>query len=70
MAVVLVTHNIEEAVLLSDKIIVFANSGSILQEIDVNGDFGTDAVRRNSPKILQIKSLVHSLWKDNGRGAI
>ena len=70
MAVVLVTHNIEEAVLLSDKIIVFANSGSILQEIDVNSDFGTDAVRRNAPKILQIKSLVHSLWKDNGRGAI
>lgn len=69
MAVVLVTHNIEEAIILSDKIIVFSGSGSILQEIDVNSNVGTDAVRRNSPTILQIKSLVHSLWKDNDRWA-
>ncbi|MEY2986787.1 MAG: hypothetical protein RJB13_308 [Pseudomonadota bacterium] len=65
MAVVLVTHNIEEAVLLSDRIIVFSSAGRIQLEINVNDYFEANSQRRNSPKILKLKALIHAQWKEN-----
>jgi NitT/TauT family transport system ATP-binding protein len=67
MALVLVTHNIEEAALLSDKILVFSSSGRIISEIDLGRHFVDRTSRRDSSALTDVKKIVHGYW--NGQEA-
>lgn len=60
--VVVVTHDIQEALLLSNRILVFGKNGQILKEININKPlprvFQTDAIKDLQEEYLEIQNLI------------
>lgn len=63
MSLVLVTHNIEEAAIISDRIVVFSRDGRIQLELDLGAFFQGETSRRDSTDLVKIKTLIHAQWK-------
>ncbi len=72
-AVVLVTHDVEESILLADRVLVMApNPGRIVANIDVKIDSSLDgADTSTSPRFIELKKRVLSLLNgdESGSGA-
>lgn len=60
--VIMVTHDIQEALLLSNHVLVFGGNGSIMKEIIIEKPlprvFETDAIKGLQPEYLQIQDLI------------
>ncbi|MBN2060681.1 MAG: ABC transporter ATP-binding protein [Deltaproteobacteria bacterium] len=66
--VIHVTHDIDEAVLLSDRILVMTGRpGSIKEEINIPLKRPRDLSNRNRPDVLEIKEHIWRLLKDEVR---
>lgn len=63
-ALVLVTHNIEEAILLTDRILVFAANGVVLKEIQLRkkAPDGDRNKLRESEETQSLRHEIRSLW--------
>ena len=66
LTTVLVTHNMEEAFLLADRIFVFSHDGRILREFQVAEYTSGEVVTRESAALSQMRSDVRTLWQTDG----
>lgn len=69
-AFVLVTHNIEEALLLCSRVFVFAQNGAILKEFNValtSTSMDAQAVR-DSQEVVKLRQEVRVLWNHSPVG--
>jgi NitT/TauT family transport system ATP-binding protein len=62
-AYVLVTHNMEEAVLLAQRIFVFSAHGSILKEIRTSETPQGEKIARGSTAIMSLRQEIRDLWQ-------
>jgi NitT/TauT family transport system ATP-binding protein len=62
--IVFVTHDIDEAIFLSDKIIVMDKPAKIIEEIKVPFKFPRDRSCRQSREFLKIKERIHGLLEN------
>jgi NitT/TauT family transport system ATP-binding protein len=63
-AFVLVTHNIEEALLLCDRILIFSRHGRVLKELSMKGFIDQHILENphSSPDIQRVRREICSLW--------
>ncbi|MBM3382757.1 MAG: ABC transporter ATP-binding protein [Betaproteobacteria bacterium] len=69
LSYVLVTHNMEEAALLAERILVFSPQGKIVAELRVSDFSGSESIRRDSKEVSDIRSAIRSLWQATTREA-
>lgn len=67
---VLVTHNMEEAALLADRIIVFSSWGNIIAELKVSDFFSGERVRRDSQGVAAVRTAIRALWQKSGEESL
>ncbi|NBW80746.1 ABC transporter ATP-binding protein [bacterium] len=67
IAYILVTHNIEEAVRMCDRILVFSRSGELLKDDDFNSGVDTksmDAAQQHAERVQKLRDEVRQAWSD------
>ena len=67
---VLVTHNMEEAALLADRIVVFSSLGAIIAELKVSDFFSGERVRRDSQGVAAVRTSIRALWQKSGEESL
>ena len=67
---VLVTHNMEEAALLADRIIVFSSWGTIIAELKVSDFFSGERARRDSQGVAAVRTAIRALWQKSGEESL
>lgn len=71
MPVIMVTHDIEEAVVLSDRVLVMSGRpGTILEDITVPFGRPRDEDVREHPDVLRIKQHIWELLRDEVRNSL
>lgn len=58
LSYIIVTHNIEEAAILSDKIYLLSSEGRIISELLSSDFFDGKSVKRDSPGLMALKAKV------------
>ncbi|MEN9528338.1 MAG: hypothetical protein RI932_211 [Pseudomonadota bacterium] len=69
LSYLLVTHNMEEAALLAERILVFSPDGKIVAELRVSDFSSTESIRRDSKEVSDIRSAIRALWQINTKEA-
>lgn len=67
LAYVLVTHNMEEAALLADRILVFSPQGRVISELRVGEFVQAGQLQRDSKEVSDIRAAVRALWQASMR---
>jgi NitT/TauT family transport system ATP-binding protein len=67
IAYILVTHNIEEAVRMCDRILVFSRFGGLLKDYDFSSGAATksiDTAQQHSERVQKLRDEVRQAWSD------
>jgi NitT/TauT family transport system ATP-binding protein len=65
LAFVIVTHNMEEAALLAERILVFSPQGTIVGEVRTKDFTPSRPLCRDSKEVADIRTAVRKLWRSS-----
>lgn len=69
LSYILVTHNMEEAALLSDRIILMSAAGKMIAELRTDHLSVDGRLLRDSQGVAELRSRIRAIWTQVGTGA-